>query len=83
MWWVYELLQTIRHSRVDSEGDRKPAEKSYHLCMGQLHRVSSQKSAMCVSEVNVYRLLQEPKVYLVAYAGASFPIAELFRSRGM
>jgi hypothetical protein len=29
------------------------------------------------------RLMQTPRVYLVAYAGAAFPIAELFRSRGM
>jgi hypothetical protein len=28
------------------------------------------------------RLMQTPRVYLVAYAGAAFPIAELFRSRG-
>jgi hypothetical protein len=26
--------------------------------------------------------MQTPRVYLVAYAGAAFPIAELFRSRG-
>jgi hypothetical protein len=26
--------------------------------------------------------MQTPRVYLIAYAGAAFPIAELFRSRG-